>query len=784
MRAFLKNDTVILDGGMGTMLQNAGMAAGECAELWNITYPDEVVKVHRAYFDAGSNIVNTNTFGANALKYGDTELESIISAAVKNAQTARDTSSGCQKKFVALDIGPCGRMLSPAGDLGFEDAVGIFAKSVRLGVKYGVDLIFIETFTDAYETKAALLAAKENSSLPVFVSNAYEDNGRTLTGSSPEIMAEMLTGLGADAVGLNCGSLSSETILSVTESLLRSTHLPVIIKPNAGLPVVRDGKTVWETGPSVFAGVVAECVKKGASLAGGCCGTTPEFISAVKNAVSGSVRVSRTKEHAPCAASSVKLVRFGRGCVPVGERLNPTGKKRLKQAVAEKDFAYITGEAVAQEKNGALVLDVNVGVPGTDEAEFLPQTVAKIQTVTGLPLQIDTSDYDAMEKAARLYNGAPLLNSVSGKRESMDRVFPVLAKYGGSAVALLLDENGIPSDVQGRMGIFEKILAEAEKYGLGDRLIFDPLTLPVSTDRNSAAVTLALVAEISGRGYPTVLGVSNISFGLPGRDTLNASFLAMAAGRGLSAAIVNPASEKISAVISSANALLGAEDDNFAAYVAFASENTDNAPKTADAAFTLKEAVKCGLGDAAAQITEKLLGTVDALGVINGEIIPALDETGRDYENGKTFLPGLLAAANSASAAFGVIKSRAGAGKSNGKRFVIATVEGDVHDIGKNIVKLLLENYGFDVLDLGKNVKKEDVLAAVLENDAKILGLSALMTTTVPAMEKTIKLVHENAPDCRIIVGGAVLTEEYAARIGADFYAQDALRTVRIAEKL
>ena len=778
----IQNSLTFLDGGMGTMLQSAGLPAGTPSEEWNISHPEEVIKVHTAYFNAGSNIINTNTFGANCLKYDDTKLEKIISAAIENAKTAKKLSTAKQDKFIALDIGPSGKLLT-TGELQFNEAVEIFAKTVRIGVKYGVDLVFLETFTDLYETKAALLAVKENCDLPVFVSNAYENNGRLLTGTTPDITARLLAEMGADAVGFNCGSLSRDTIEYLTREYLANTNLPIIAKPNAGLPVIVDGQTEFESSPDIFAETVTSCIRNGVSLAGGCCGTTPEYIEKLtKSAVS--VGLSQKKaEIKPFISSSIRKVSFDGRCILIGERLNPTGKKRLKEAVAGRDIGYITGEAIAQEKNGAEILDVNMGVPGTDEKGFLPYAIKEIQAVTTLPLQIDTSDFEAMESSMRLYNGIPLINSVCGKQESMDKIFPLMQKYGGMAVALLLDEDGIPDSIDGRMAIFDKIVSEATKYGLENRLIFDALTIPVSTDKNAAKTTLSLVEKITKKGFPTCLGVSNISFGLPERDLLNATFLAMSIDRGLTAAIVNPGSDRIRGAIAAANALKN-DADNFSSYIGFTSGIVTETVKKTDT-LTLKSAIVSGLKAKSGEITGEMLKNNAPLDIINNEIIPALDIVGQDFDSGKAFLPELIAAANSAAAAFGVIKEKSqGNAASNGKKFVIATVEGDVHDIGKNIVKLLLENYGFDVIDLGKNVTKEKILAAVLENNAKILGLSALMTTTVPAMENTIRLIHEKAPDCKIIVGGAVLTEDTAKQINADFYATDALATVRIAENL
>ena len=784
-RELLHKGCVLLDGGMGTMLCEKGLKAGELTESWNITHPEDVKNVHKAYFDAGSNTASSNTFGVNTLKYTYEEADRLIGAAFDILRAARDESSGTQEKYLALDIGPLGRILKPFGDLDFEDAVSAFADTVRLGVKHGAELIIIETFTDLYETKAALLAAKENSDLPVLVSNAYGSDGRLLTGASPEAVIAVLEAMGADAVGLNC-SFGPDALLPVAETYLKTASVPVLFKPNAGLPVETENGSRYDVTPEDFAASVTCVMEKGARLAGGCCGTTPDYIKALAEKMRGIKPVEIIKKNETVIASYTHTVPFGGKPVVIGERINPTGKKRLKQAITEKDFPYILSEALAQEEKGAAVLDVNMGVPGTDEKENLTNAVRELQAVTSLPLQIDTSDPEAMEAALRRYNGKAMINSVNGKKESMERIFPLMKKYGGVAVALTLDENGIPETAEGRAAIAEKILSEAAFYGIDKKdIVFDALCLTVSADKTAARTTLDAVKLIRERtGCQTVLGVSNVSFGLPERTNINETFLALALENGLSAAIMNPCAPGMMKIIRSFNALNG-YDENCAEYIAFCDTNAPSpaaAPVKTEENGSLKEAVIKGLRKKAAEAAETMLQTVPALEIISEQIMPALEEVGRGFENNTVYLPGLLMSAEAAKSAFDVIKSDMNAKHTAVEKkcpFVIATVKGDIHDIGKNIVKLLLENYGYDVTDLGKDVPPEEIADAVIRTGAPFAGLSALMTTTVPAMEATIKLLREKAPACKVIVGGAVLNESYAEKIGADKYAADAMATVR-----
>lgn len=794
---FLKDNIVYLDGGMGTLLQAKGLKPGDAPERWNISHPDVICGIHRDYFDAGSNIVCTNTFGANTLKYSKDELEKIIKAAVKNAADARAQSSSAGEKFIALDIGPSGKLLKPLGDLDFEDAVGVFAETVRIGTSCGVDLILIETMNDSYETKAALLAAKENSNLPVIVCNAYGEDGKLMTGASPAAMAAMLEGMGAAALGANC-SLGPRQLRGVAMELLQNASVPVILKPNAGLPRSVDGKTVFDVTAEDFSDEVCELVKKGVRVVGGCCGTTPAYIKALTDKTRGMTPVPVRDKNLTVVSSYTHAVKLGKAPILIGERINPTGKKRFKQALLENDMDYILAEGVKQQEKGVHILDVNVGLPGIDEVTVLKNAVCELQAVIDLPLQIDTADIRAMEAALRRYNGKAMINSVNGKEESMEAVFPLVKKYGGVVVALTLDENGIPATADGRVEIAEKILRRAAAYGIGKNdIVFDTLTMTVSADNTAALTTLEALRRIkNGLGCHTSLGVSNVSFGLPCRDAVNSVFFAMALENGLSAAIMNPYSADMMKTYYTYNALSGL-DENCAAYIgasdSFAAVPSPGTAAPAAAARTaddfsseLQRAVVKGLRDRAADITRELLVSIPPLDIVNNEIIPALNIAGTGFENKTVYLPQLLMSAEAAKSAFEVIKTHmSGSGKTAGKGvFVIATVHGDIHDIGKNIVKLLLENYGFDVVDLGKDVPPETISEAVVRLHAPLAGLSALMTTTVPAMEETIKLLREKAPWCRTVVGGAVLTQEYADKIGADKYAKDAMETVRYAESV
>lgn len=786
----LKNGFTILDGAMGTELQKIGLEAGELPEEMNIKNPLAVTGIHKRYFEAGSDIVATNTFGANSLKFGE-DLEQIISAAVKCAKSAAEEYSHIKPRFVGLDVGPLGKMLKPLGDLDFEEAVEIFAKTVKIGAKCGVDLIMIETMNDAYETKAAVLAAKENCDLPVFVTNVYDESGKLMTGANPLAMVTMLEGLRIDALGLNC-SLGPAEMKDIVKELTKYSSLPVIVKPNAGLPTVADGKTVYNVSPNDFAKEMGELADMGATLLGGCCGTNPEYITALCKVLEKKEYKAPEKKDFTAVSSYTHGVIFKDKPILIGERINPTGKKRFKQALLENDIPYLLKEGINQAEKGVDILDVNVGLPEIDEAEFIKRAVFELQAILDLPLQIDSALPEALENALRIYNGKAMINSVNGKRESMNAVFPLAAKYGGLIVALTLDETGIPKTAEERVAIAEKIINEAKKYGIDKKdIIIDPLAMAVSAEPTAATETLRAVEILTKKGIKTSLGVSNVSFGLPNRDFITSSFFTMALQKGLSAAIMNPHSLEMQKAYSSFLALTG-KDEAFADYIDFASkilvDNTASIEKFPSKEGTVEGvygAIVKGLKAEAATKTAELLKSTQPMEVINSHIIPALDEVGRGFENKTVYLPQLLMSAEAATAAFDEVKKLIKKGDSaKGEKIILATVKGDIHDIGKNIVKVLLENYGFEVIDLGRDVPPEVVLEKVLETGATLVGLSALMTTTVPAMEQTISLLKRECPNVKTMVGGAVLTKEYADSIGASFYGKTAMDSVRYAEKL
>lgn len=758
------------DGSMGTMLQSMGLGAGELPELLNLTDSEKVLAVHRAYAEAGSEYITTNTFGANRLKIK--EPEKVIKAGIRLAKSAG--------KKVALDIGPTGKLLKPMGELDFEDAVDIFAQMINAG-KDGSDLVLIETMSDTYEIKAAVLAAKENCDLPVFVTMIFDEKGRLLTGADVKTAVAMLEGLGVDAIGFNCGLGPAET-LPLVEEIRKWTSLPIIVQPNAGLPESVNGKTVYNVTPQAFAQDMKKAAEIGVSYLGGCCGTTPEHIRAMIELCKNIPADIPEKKSRTLVSSYSQTVEIGKKPVIIGERINPTGKKLFKEALRRNDIEYIIKEGLKQTDAGAHILDVNVGLPEIDEVSMMETAVKSLQGVIAAPLQIDTSNTVALEKALRIYNGKPLINSVNGKAENMAQVFPLAKKYGGVVVCLCLDESGIPQTAQGRIKIAEKIINTAAEYGIEKKdLIVDALTMTISTDPSNGIETLKAVEFIRRTlGVNTVLGVSNISFGLPKRDAINTAFFTLALQSGLSAGIINPNSQSMMNAYYAFNALNGL-DENCAEYIESVTvpEQTVPAGET-----TLHTAIVKGVKEDAARCAADLLKTKESLEIINQYIIPALDEVGDGFENNRIFLPQLLMSADSAKAAFDVIKEKmilSGKKEERGEKIVIATVHGDIHDIGKNIVKVLLSNYGFDVIDLGKDVPEEDVLKAVQENHVKLVGLSALMTTTVPAMEKTIELLHKHTK-AKVIVGGAVLTQSYADMINADWYAKDAMETVRIAQ--
>lgn len=791
IRERLGKEVLYFDGGMGTLLQEKGLKAGELPEVWNIEHMEEVIEIHRQYFEAGSDIVLTNTFGANALKFRDSsyELSDIVTAAVIHVKEAASLGvHDGREVYAALDVGPTGKLLKPMGDLDFEDAVRAFGEVMRCGEEAGADLIHIETMSDTYEMKAAVLAAKEQTNLPVFATMIFDEKGRLLTGGDVRSAVAMLEGLGVDALGINCG-LGPEQMLPIFQEIVSHTSVPVIVKPNAGLPKQKDGAVYYDVDPAEFASVMEKIVEGGAAVAGGCCGTTPAHIRKMIETL-GRRSVQHVEAEEETVVSSYgQAVILGKKPLIIGERINPTGKKRLKQALKEHDIDYILKEGITQQEKGAHILDVNVGLPDINESEMMKEVVTEIQSVTSLPLQIDTVDAEAMEAAMRIYNGKPMVNSVNGKKESMDAVFPLIKKYGGVAVGLTLDEEGIPSTAEGRIRIAGKIIREAEKYGIKKKdLVIDVLAMTVSSDPEGAKVTLEALKGVRERyGVCTVLGVSNISFGLPSRPVINAHFYTMAMQAGLSAGIVNPSSEEMMRSYYAYCALTD-QDPNFEAYIQRFGGTDTAAPKgKKDSELTLQAAIEKGLKEEAKEAATELLLTLAPLEIIDSHLIPALDAVGKGFEKGTVFLPQLLMSADAAKIAFGVLKEHlaaSGGSEKKKQKVILATVKGDIHDIGKNIVKVLLENYSFDVRDLGKDVDPELIVQTAVDEDIRLVGLSALMTTTVASMEETIRLLRREKPDCKVMVGGAVLNQEYADMIGADFYGKDAMQSVYYAQNV
>ena len=774
----IRQKRIYFDGGFGTMLQKQGLPAGTPPEAWNLDYPKIIEDIHRQYLDAGCNIITTNTFGVNCLKYEN--YKELIKSAVKCAKSA---VSGHKDAFVAFDIGPTGRMLAPLGDLPFEDAVEIFAKSIRVAAECGVDLIIIETMTDSYETKAAVLAAKENSSLPIFVTNVYDATGKMMTGADPCAMIAMLESLGVCALGMNC-SLGPDKMLPLMKEFFENSSLPIIVNPNAGLPEIVDGKVTYAMGADEFSDFAVKLAESGASILGGCCGTEPDYIRSVIEKTKNIPLPKIDKKGLTVISSYTHAVKVGVDPILIGERINPTGKAKFKEALRAGDINYILGEGVKQADAGVHVLDVNVGLPEIDERAMMKDAVFALQSVTDLPLQIDSSNPDVLADAMRIYNGKPLINSVNGNDESMDAVFPLVKKYGGAVIALTLDHTGIPETAEGRVAIARRIIERAAEYGIDKNdLIFDPLALTISSDQTSATTTLKAIKMLSEMGLKTSLGVSNISFGLPSRNLINSVFFANALQSGLSCAIMNPFSSEMMSAYYSYRALSGLDTacSDFIAYASGISENLNVPTQKNDA--DLKESIIKGLVDLSVKKASKLILNTPPLDIINNEIIPALDTVGKAFEEKKLFLPQLLMSADAANAAFSVVKEKIPTTAATYKKFILATVKGDIHDIGKNIVKVLLQSYGYSVIDLGKDVPAEAVLEAVKRHGCSLVGLSALMTTTVPAMEETITLLHSYDKEIKVIVGGAVLNPEYADMIRADAYAKDAMEAVRYAEK-
>jgi len=781
-----KKQFVFLDGGMGTMIQSAGLDTDHVPELLNISAPDAIINIHREYVKAGADIIYANTFGANRFKLDGTgySVAEIVGAGIRNAKTAAGN-----KALVALDIGPVGQLLEPSGTLTFEEAYDCFSEIISAADD--ADIIVIETMTDLYEVKAAVLAAKENSDKPVLLTMTFEENQRTFTGVPPECMTAVAEGLGVDAVGVNC-SLGPDELLPVIEKICSLTKLPVIAKPNAGLP---DPITnLFNVGPKQFAESAAKLADIGVKIFGGCCGTSPAHISAVIEALKNKKYSPKKINQTAGVCSAVNYVDISQPRV-IGERINPTGKKRFKEALLAGDIDYILGQAVEQIHAGADILDVNVGLPGIDEKAMMTSAVKAIQGICDTPLQLDSTIPDVLEAGLRVYNGKPIVNSVNGEDESLEAILPLVKKYGAAVVGLTLDKDGIPKKADERFAIAKKILDRAMEYGIPKEDVFiDCLTLTASAEQDGVMETLEALHRVKFElSLKTVLGVSNISFGLPQREMITRTFLTMALHNGLDLPIINPNIESIIGAVR-AYKLLSGIDENCIDFVNIYSTNNDasaqkaSVPSSSEAKdISLSYAVENGLKNDAVKAAEKLLETIDAMTIINGYLIPSLDSAGDKFEKGTIFLPQLILTAGAAQACFEVIKNKIPENEnspvSKGK-VVLATVKGDIHDIGKNIVKVLLESYGFTVIDLGRDVDKQTILDAAVQHQVKLVGLSALMTTTLGAMEDTIKLLNEKYPECKTVVGGAVLTSSYAKQINADFYAKDAKETVDIAVKI
>lgn len=818
----IRKRRLFFDGGMGSLLQARGLKPGELPEIWNLSHPDQIERIHREYLESGADVVTANTFGLNRFKFKEEDgysVKEMVAAAVSHARRAVK-AAGCG--YVALDLGPTGKLLAPYGSLEFEDACEAYKEVVEAGERAGADLVIIETMGDSYELKAAVLAAKEAGTLPVFATVTLDEKGKMLTGGNVESVTALLEGLGADAIGLNCG-LGPIQLLPFLKRMYAVSSTPILVNPNAGLPRTEGNTTVYDIDSDTFARAMKEMAESGASILGGCCGTTPEHIKKTRELCLSLPLPAVEKKQRTVISSYSHAVEFGGRPVIIGERINPTGKPRFKQALKEHDLNYILNVAAAQQESRADVLDVNVGLPGIDETKMMEDVVRELQSVVDLPLQIDTSSISAMERAMRLYNGKPLVNSVNGKREVMEAVFPLVKHYGGVVVALCLDEDGIPETADGRIAVAEKIYETAASYGIGrEDILVDALCMAVSSDKNGALTTLETVRRITEEyGGKTVLGVSNVSFGLPMREHINAAFFLMALKNGLSAGIINPNSGAMMSVYDSF-LVLTAQDENCGRYISVygpeeeekkkakerekkenagikgtgkgGKEGTERkegteAGRESDRGLTeafspLKKYILRGMADGAREAAGEALKTREALSVINSDLIPALDEVGKGFEAGTVFLPQLLMSAEAARAAFAVMKERMAADGAPVKKkgtVILATVKGDIHDIGKNIVKVLLENYGFQVLDLGRDVAPEAVTDCAVREHAPVVGLSALMTTTVPSMEETIRQLKIRAPWVKIMVGGAVLTREYADSIGADGYCRDAMDSVRFA---
>ncbi|NLK64343.1 MAG: dihydropteroate synthase [Tissierellia bacterium] len=768
---------------MGTMLQKRGLKTGQLPEELNIKNPEILYNIHREYLNSGSNIVSANTFGANRHKFKNSEykLEEIIRAAVK---TAKNSTSGMEEKYVALDIGPIGTLLSPLGTLSFDDAYNIFKEQIIIGEDAGADLIIIETFADLYELKAAILAAKENSCLPVFATMSFQDNGRTFTGTDVKTFVFTAEGLGVDALGVNC-SLGPKQLQPIVDELLKYSSIPVMVQANAGLPIYQNNNTYYDIDPKEYSHEINIMAKKGVSIFGGCCGTSPEYIQSMVNSLKGLKPVEISKKNFTTATSSSKTVFFGEEVKIIGERINPTGRKYLKEALMENKLDYVIKEAIAQQESGSHILDINVGLPGIDEKELMRKAIHEVQSVVSLPLQIDSPNVDVIEAGARIYNGKPIINSVNGKKESMEKVFPIAKKYGALLVALTLDEEGLPATAEKRLEIASNIIETAKDYGIPEEnILIDPLVLTASSEQAAVMETLKAIPLIKNKyKVKIVLGISNVSYGLPKRQLLNTTYLAMALAFGMDAPITDSTNEAVMDVIRSYR-VLSAQDKDSRKYIeSYSNIITESCGVDYDK--NLIEIIINGLKDEAKEVSVKLLEVYEPIELVNQFIVPALDIVGEKYENQEIFLPQLIRSAETSKAVFETIKEKSEkADEIEGKKILLATVKGDIHDIGKNIVKLMLENYGYRIFDLGKDVDTEKIVETVHKENIELVGLSALMTTTVKNMEDTIKELKKEFPHVKVMVGGAVLTEDYASKIGADYYSKDARGAVDLAKKV
>jgi 5-methyltetrahydrofolate--homocysteine methyltransferase len=795
IRDLLQKRILMSDGAMGTMLQKYGLKTGELPEVLNFTNPEIIERIHREYLDAGSDFVCTNTFGANRLKVAGSgySVEEIVTQAVSIAKKAAAPKS----KFVALDLGPTGKLMKPTGDLSFEEACDLYREQIIPGIKAGADLILIETITDLYEMKAAAVTARELTDLPIFCSVTFQEDGRMLMGTDPLTMVNTLQDLGIDALGVNC-SLGPVQMVPVIKEIVEYSKLPVLVQPNAGLPVMVDGETLYDVGIGEFTEAMEEMLRAGVAIVGGCCGTTPEYIKSLSNSVkpindayeiATEIGVQkRTRPLLTAVSSATKTVVLDHRIHIIGERINPTGKKLMKEALKSGDFTYIENEAVSQVKAGAMILDINVGLPEIDEQEMMVEVVRRVSAVVDVPLQIDSANPKVLEAAVRQYNGKPIINSVNGKQEIMDAVFPIAKKYGACVIALTLDEKGLPKNVEERLSIAERIINEAAKYGIGrERILVDCLTLTVSAQQSAGRDTLEAIRQVKAKfGVKTTLGASNVSFGLPERKLLNQTFLAMALEAGLDAPITDPLAKENVDTIRAFESLSGKDKDSRDFIAAYGGGNNEITSKVQVSQETLSDIILNGYADRAAQATQEVLKTKGPLEIVEQVIIPALEIVGKEYETGEKFLPQLIQSADTVKAAFVVLKAaiETGGGSISYGKILLATVKGDIHDIGKNIAKVLLENYGYEVIDLGKDTDIGRIVETVKEHDIKLVGLSALMTTTVVNMEATIKALRDANLDCKVAVGGAVLNSEYAERIKADFYCKDAMDGVRVANSI